>query len=114
VRVAQAWADHVPPSPKPPPDLVPIFGSQLGWSPGRTCADVHPNGPIPPGSRLVCMACHCSGVERQVARHTKPRDGHLREGWAKPTPTRYAPDNPVGQGARPAPKGKTPLKGGHR
>lgn len=110
---ARTWDDWVPPSPPPPPELVPAFGPQVGWSPDRDCRSIHPNGPIPPGSKLVCMACHTSGLERVVSRHTKPGDGLTREGWSGPTPTRIVDaDEPGGRGDAPRPGGKPGLKGG--
>lgn len=90
-RRRNPWLDYVPPTPAPPPELMPVFGAQVGWSPDRTCADVHPGGPIPSGSLCVCMVCSRSGVEHRTRDHTKPGDGQLREGWQTPEATVYAP-----------------------
>lgn len=72
-----------------------MFGPQLGWSGDRPCSEIH--GVIRKGSKLVCMACHKSGIERQVQDHVKPNSGKLRDGWQelKPTPTVYSPPKAV-------------------
>lgn len=44
------------------PNLIPIFGAKV-WDATRTCADVHPNGPIPAGSRHKCEHCSETGIE---------------------------------------------------
>lgn len=112
---ARAWEGWVAPSPRPP-DLEPVFGP-ASFTPGTTCDDIHSRGPIPEGSRCCCMACHRSGVERQVRHHVKPADGQIRDGWTAPTPTKV-PDGPGGRGAAPADgTGKAAprtLKGGRR
>jgi hypothetical protein len=98
------WSDYVPPSPKAPPQLVPIFGPKA-FTPATTCRDIHPHGPIPPGSVLCCAACHASGVEHLVSGHTKPGNGQIRDEWQAATPTAYAP---------PPTPGRPALKGGRR
>lgn len=84
-----AWKDWVPPSPAPPPELVPIFGAKA-FGADTVCGDIH-RGPIPSGSVCCCMVCHKSGVEHRTQHHTKPGNGQLREGWETPEPTVYAP-----------------------
>lgn len=85
-----AFDGWVRPSPKPPPDLTPLFGPQLGWSPDRPCHEIH--GPIPSGSKLICMRCHKCGVEHLTYTHVKPGNGQLREGWqTAEQPTKYTP-----------------------
>jgi hypothetical protein len=84
--------------------LEPIFGDKT-WSPRSSCADVHPHGELPDGSKCCCMAGHESGVEwdRRLVRTDadlqeiaawQPEKG--RDEWSeseppsdKPQPTRY-------------------------
>lgn len=54
------------------PRLVPCYGSSCKPMALLTCADVHPNGPIPKGSRCVCMAKHCTGIEGHPALQRDP------------------------------------------
>src|SRR5580693_10000219 len=87
--------------------LEPIFGDEP-WSPKSSCADVHPHGKLPDGSKCCCMAGHESGVEwdrrliltasnlEEIAAW-KPEKG--RDQWSepeppsdKPQPTKYAGD----------------------
>jgi hypothetical protein len=59
------YEDRLPVEDRPlirPPKYRPAFGCKA-WANTSTCADVHPNGPIPKGSLLCCMACHKGGKE---------------------------------------------------
>lgn len=95
------------------PELIPVFGVKA-FSAASTCGDIHPGGPIPSGSRCVCMGpCHRSGVDHfpAVRGHTKAGDGTIRDEWASSSgpvaaePTRYAPSDTTTSG-------KAALRGG--
>jgi hypothetical protein len=89
--------------------LEPIFGPKA-WGANSTCADVHPGGPIPAGSRCCCMHCFETGVEhhpdlRETAadkvniRNWRPTDeagNPTPDQWSiadTAEPTRYRPDD---------------------
>jgi hypothetical protein len=96
-RRKNPWVDYVTPdlSHRHAPDLVPVFGVKT-FDATTTCKDIHPHGPIPSGSRCICMGpCHKSGVDALVRDHTKPGNGQLREGWDMPEPTKYLPAETV-------------------
>lgn len=48
---------------KPSLSLTLAFGSSCKPLALLTCADVHPRGPMPEGTRCCCASCHKSGVE---------------------------------------------------
>lgn len=54
------------------PPLVPMFGSQPGWSPDHACRDVHAAA-IPKGSNLCCMVCHESGQDHLKVMRRNPK-----------------------------------------
>lgn len=60
--------------------LEPTFG-QSAWTRCSTCGNVHPRGPIPSGSKLCCMACHRTGVERHPALKESARDRIRLQKW---------------------------------
>lgn len=77
------------------PELTPIFGCQPGFTPQTTCANIHPNGPIPHGSGNCCMAGHESGMDHHPAlKRSKLTD-------PKPEPKRQAVEPPVDHAHRP-------------
>lgn len=58
------------------PRLEPLFGI-LPFTPKTTCLQIHPHGPIPRGSKVVCMGCHRTGIEgnRVFRRDAMDRNG---------------------------------------
>lgn len=63
--------------------LEPTFGIR-SWTPGSTCGDVHPHGPMPKGSRCCCMAKHCTGIEGHPLLKETATDRLRRERWEPP------------------------------
>jgi hypothetical protein len=47
------------------PRLEPIFGCRALAS-STTCADIHPGGDLPEGTRCCCMVCHATGGRTQA------------------------------------------------
>lgn len=100
------WADWVEPAhTKAELTLMPIFGVRA-WSPQSTCADVHPHGKMPSGTRCCCMACHQTGQEKHPDLRTTATDQLALARWEPPDgvdewsypdaaePTRYVPPAP--------------------
>lgn len=50
--------------------LVLIWGGSAKAKP--TCADIHPRGPIPVGSKLCCFACDKSGMDGHPSLQREP------------------------------------------
>lgn len=77
---------------KPSLSLTIAFGSSCKPLPLLTCDDIHPNGPMPEGTRCCCAACHKTGVEdhpslrRDVA--TDPPPEPKTKPAPKPKPNR--------------------------
>jgi hypothetical protein len=79
------------------PDLIVVYGCKA-WGANSTCADVHPNGPIPDGSRHCCGSCHKSGIEWHPALQPTALDRKYRRTFpeAEPVPTIYTGDSQRG------------------
>lgn len=65
------------------PNLIPLFGAKV-WDATRTCADIHPNGPIPAGSRHKCEACSQTGIEGHPCLTANALDRKGSRKWPDP------------------------------
>jgi hypothetical protein len=85
------WGDWIEPD-RSSPRLELIFGRQP-FGANTACGSIH-HGPIPRGSRCVCMVCHRSGLDGLpvVDQDKHDGDGQLREGYeVAGTPTKLEP-----------------------
>ena len=84
------------------PKLVMAFGPK-SISAAMTCADVHPNGPIPEGSRLCCTVCGRTGIDDHPRLRRDAMDRNGQREWPRPDP-RPDPDARPDGGTGKAPR----------
>lgn len=65
------------------PNLIPVFGAKV-WDATRTCADIHPYGPIPKGSKHKCEFCSMTGIEGHPCLKADALDRKGSRKWPDP------------------------------
>lgn len=93
------WTEWREPGPKPPDDIIFLYGASHKAYHILTCNDVH-HGPMPDGSDCMCGVCLTSSprVENSIEASTAPvptepeKFDPPREGWWTARPTVYEPD----------------------
>ncbi len=87
------------------PQLVPTYGCKA-WTRQSSCKDVHPNGPIPRGSKVYPECCGITGIEGHPIFHRDAIDRNGDRQWPiGETRTKYQPGElPGGTGPTRRPK----------
>lgn len=78
---------------------MPMFGVR-SFTPQTKCKDIHPRGPLPPGSKLICMCGHESGQDSHPRLRYDALDRNSERKWpaAEPPPAPELTEHAGGKG----------------